>query len=220
MTPYQRLVEDWKDCQRCPLCTTRKRVVFTRGTIPCRVLFVGEAPGDSEDVIGQPFVGPAGILLNQIIRRAHVADIPHAFFNLVGCRPTDERGLKSHDPPDDESILACAPRLQRFVRICDGALGSPSSPAMALRNRANGTVGADFLKLIVCVGATARDWLDEKRRDSVKLHRHIQRVDIKHPAAILRLNTAIKGLEVQRCVVTIDNAVEAAMRGPEDPEVL
>ena len=67
---YKQHVQRWKSCTACKLCETRKKVVMYRGDVPCDILFIGEAPGPSEDVIGQPFIGPAGHLLDRIIDKA------------------------------------------------------------------------------------------------------------------------------------------------------
>ena len=185
---YQQHVRDWKDCTRCELHETRQKVVLCRGSVPCDVLFVGEAPGESENVIGQPFVGPAGKLLDEIVKRAWqgITNISWAMTNLVACIPRDmDEGGKTAEP-DVDSVQACAPRLQEFVII--------SKP-----------------RLIVCVGSVSRDWLDSKYKGNIRLEDDrglIQQVDIAHPAYILRLNVAQRGLAMQRCVVTIRNAIE------------
>jgi uracil-DNA glycosylase len=62
-------------------------VVLCRGRLPCDVLFVGEAPGVSEDVLGRPFVGPAGKLLDTIVERALDGQYDCAMTNLVACIP-------------------------------------------------------------------------------------------------------------------------------------
>jgi len=113
MTAYQRHQEAWKSCERCPLCVRRKRVVLCRGKLPCNVLFVGEAPGVSEDVLGRPFVGPAGKLLDSIVERALDGQHDYAMTNLVACIPL---GGKTDEPPE-ESIKACRPRLQELVQM-------------------------------------------------------------------------------------------------------
>lgn len=86
-------------------------MVFGRGKLPCRILFVGEAPGDSEDVIGKPFVGPAGRLLDKTIITTLGEDISIAFTNLVSCIPKED-GEKRE--PTKEEILACGERLLEF----------------------------------------------------------------------------------------------------------
>ena len=116
MTPWKQHVENWSGCTRCALSSSRKRVVLARGKLPCDVLFVGEAPGDSEDVLGKPFVGPAGHLLDYMIERAIGGrDLRIAFTNVIGCIPK-EAGTKANEPPK-WAIQECAPRLAEFVAI-------------------------------------------------------------------------------------------------------
>lgn len=187
MTPYQRHVTKWRDCDLCPLAATRKRVVLVRGSIPCDVLFVGEAPGPSEDVLGKPFVGPAGKLLDEIVIRArnvnhepepYFPELRFAFTNLVGCIPLDEHRDKFAEP-SEESIVACLPKLGEIARIADP-------------------------KIVVAVGKLAAKWLRGKRSpiDAFKV------VEIVHPAAILRANEAARGLMAQKAVITLSDAFE------------
>ena len=197
-THYSLFVERWKSCTACDLHKDRQQVVLARGRIPCDVLFIGEAPGQSEDCLGQPFVGPAGQLLDQIVERAvplvwrkdrdgndtecEGPAITWAFTNLVCCIPLDDDGVKVSEPPD-EAVQACSVRLVEFVEIANP-------------------------KLIVCVGKLAKDFLDPGYKHSIKLHRKIPLTEILHPAAILRMNVAQQGLAVQRCVVVLRNSVE------------
>ncbi len=181
MTEFEQHVKEWSGCQRCDLCKTRKQVVHARGSIPAHIVFIAEAPGVSEDVIGKPMVGPAGDLFSEILRRAVPSGVTYLIVNLVGCIPLDEEGRKQGQPPE-EAIEACTPRLQHLIRMADP-------------------------KLIVCVGAMARDWLIPGYRHSIKLHRDIPRSEVTHPAAIIRSNYAMRGLAIQKCVVTISNAI-------------
>jgi uracil-DNA glycosylase family 4 len=138
-------------------------------------------------------VGPAGKLLDGIIASAFGPEnmvragqgkeaLTYALTNLVCCIPREEDGGKATEPPE-EGIEACSDRLVQFV-----SLARP--------------------RLIVAVGAMARDYLEPGYRYSIKVPREVPRVDIKHPAAVLRMNYAIRGLETQRCVVTLANAIE------------
>lgn len=127
-------VTQWKDCQLCPLAAQRGRICLARGAVPCDVLFVGEAPGASEDALGQPFRGPAGEVLDQIVERAVPTDVPVAFTNLVCCFPREAKERGDNEPEDAE-ILACRPRLTEFVNL--------SQP-----------------RLIVCVGSLATQYVD------------------------------------------------------------
>lgn len=177
MSAWSDHVTKWKDCQACPLAQQRFRICLARGTVPCDVLLVGEAPGASEDVLGQPFVGPAGRLLDQIIDRALPKTISYALTNLVCCFPREAKTEGVNEPRQSE-IVACRPRLIEFVNI--------SQP-----------------KLIVCVGILSADYIDHG--DTVPC------VDIVHPAAILRMPLAQKQMAVQRAIVVVRNAVDAAM---------
>lgn len=190
MTRFQLHKQEWENCQRCELCHTRQRVVLFRGVIPCDVLFIGEAPGRSEDSLGRPFIGPAGKLLDQIIERSfphsEEADLPQGYAlsygitNLVGCIPLE--GGKKTLEPSVEQIQSCAPRLQEIVEI--------AKP-----------------KLLVAVGNLARDWIDQKYAGGVRLP-PIPQIAITHPSAILRANIAQRGLLVQRAIVAIRDGVE------------
>lgn len=201
-SPCQLFLGRWAGGCGSSLCAGARRLVFARGVVPCRVLFVGEGPGSSENATGRPFVGPAGHLLDHIVETAIPDDALRrqscAYTNLVCCIPLDESGQKLTQPADAD-IKRCGPRLQEFVHLCDGGDGDPSSPSP-------GTLG-----LVVAVGTLARDWLDPKRGRSIKLHRTIPRVDIPHPAHILRSNVVQQSLMVQRCVVILSNALHGVL---------
>ncbi len=185
---YAAHVARWADGCGAEICPMARRCL-ARGTVPCDVLFVGQSPGDSENVIGQPFVGPAGQLLDRIINESLLSHpLTYAITNMVACLPRDEQGKKT-DEPSVLDIESCAPRLQEFVRICDEG---------------------GRLKLIVRVGTVARDWLDPSTHIRVKLHRDIEQVHIDHPAGILRDNIANRGLRVQRAVIILRSALERA----------
>jgi DNA polymerase len=182
-TKYALHVEKWENCTDCELYRDRRQVVFARGSIPCDVLFIGEGPGASEDVLGAPFVGPTGYLMDEIIARAIHKGISYALYNLVGCIPRDPEDDSKTKPPPQEAIEACSGRLQEFVEIANP-------------------------KLIITVGATARDNLDTKYRGAITFHNDIPMEHIEHPAAILRMNIAQQGLAIQRAVVIVRNVVE------------
>lgn len=116
MGEYAKYKERWKDCKLCPLHKKREQVVLARGKIPCDILFIGEAPGESENVLGQPFVGPAGHLLDQIIGQALTNGERYAMTNLVACIPKGENGDKLSEPSRDD-IVACGDRLDEFIEI-------------------------------------------------------------------------------------------------------
>ena len=192
ISPYQRLVAEWRDCKRCHLYGQRTQVVMCKGVLPADVCFIGEAPGEAEDVLGLPFVGPAGQMLDDWVRRAY-EPLPNkpatAYMNLIGCIPRTEAGEKVHEP-DPDSVDACAPRLLALV-----AMARP--------------------KLVVCVGQVARDWTDPKYRGNVVLNHpdgtRIDRIAIDHPARVLRAPVAHRSLMAQRAIVQLRTAVEQSL---------
>ena len=89
------------DCTRCGLCETRHNVVFGVGNENADIMFVGEGPGEQEDLKGQPFVGPAGKLLDDMLRIIDLGRHNCYIANIVKCRPPHNR-----DPLNEEQA-AC-----------------------------------------------------------------------------------------------------------------
>lgn len=183
MTPWKQFKSDWEDCDKCPLCNTRDKIVLARGRIPCDVLFCGEAPGVSEDTLGLPFVGPAGKLLDEWISTAleETSELQPpegkfraAFTNLVCCIPLGDDGQKTNEP-DKKDIRACNPRLVEFIKLCNP-------------------------QHIVCVGKLA--FKHCPRIDGIGY------TEITHPAAVLRAEAAQQGLLIQRAVVILQDLFE------------
>lgn len=133
MTAWTDHVARWKDCTACPLCSQRDRIVLGRGQVPCDVVFVGEAPGASEDALGEPFVGPAGKVMDQIIERAMPPSVTYALTNLVCCFPREAKARGDNEPEHSE-ILACRTRLEEFIDVANP-------------------------RLVVCVGTLAQEYL-------------------------------------------------------------
>jgi len=108
-----------ESCTRCPLHRTRRKVVWGRGTSPADLLFLGEAPGRVEDLRGQPFVGPSGQLLDEMIREAAARiqiDIPTYFItNCVMCHPTERKGGDNR-PPTSSEVVACMDNVMQIYR--------------------------------------------------------------------------------------------------------
>ena len=98
-------------CTACDLHRSRTQTVFGVGDERARWLIVGEAPGAEEDRRGEPFVGPAGQLLDEMLRAVGVARSEVFIANILKCRPPDNR-----DPKPAE-IAACAGHLAAQVRL-------------------------------------------------------------------------------------------------------
>lgn len=100
-----------KGCQRCRLHWNRNQLVFGTGNPEAEVMLVGEAPGEDENKEGEPFIGPAGKLLDGFIGRAGLNRAEVYILNLVKCWPEGNRD------PDSDEIAACAPFLHMQIRI-------------------------------------------------------------------------------------------------------
>lgn len=187
MTTWLEHVARWKDCTACPLCRQRTNIVLARGKVPCDVLFVGEAPGASEDALGLPFVGPAGDMLDQIIERSLPSDTRYAMTNLVACFPSEAKA-RGDNEPEHEEIVACRPRLVEFIRL--------AAP-----------------KLVVCVGALAWNYVEHNAYGMVIGAEKAAVIQIVHPAAILRMPLAQKQMAAQKAIVVLRNAVGDIMNG-------
>lgn len=94
------------DCQRCKLCSGRKNIVFGTGNPRAELVFVGEGPGEQEDLQGVPFVGAAGALLTKMIEAMGFGRDDVYICNVVKCRPPGNRN------PEPDEIAACEPFLR------------------------------------------------------------------------------------------------------------
>jgi len=93
------------DCRLCGLCEGRTKIVMPSGDLRSPVVFVGEAPGEKEDLSGKPFVGRSGKLLDAIMEEEGVDRSKVMITNTVKCRPPDNRD------PTKEEMDACRPFL-------------------------------------------------------------------------------------------------------------
>lgn len=101
-------------CVACELCKTRTQTVFADGDSKARVMFIGEGPGENEDLQGVPFVGRAGQLLTDIIEKGMRLKRSQVYIaNVVKCRPPGNR-----DPSDAEKLV-CTPWLDRQIELVD-----------------------------------------------------------------------------------------------------
>jgi uracil-DNA glycosylase len=97
------------DCTRCKLHSTRKSIVFGVGDESAPLMFVGEAPGEQEDKRGEPFVGPAGELLDKMIEAMGWSRQSVFINNILCCRPPGNRN------PQPDEVAACKPFLEARI---------------------------------------------------------------------------------------------------------
>lgn len=99
------------ECSSCGLCHGRHNVVFGAGNPASSVMFIGEGPGEQEDLQGVPFVGAAGQLLDVILELVDLNRGRVYIANMVKCRPPRNR-----DPQEDE-LLACSQWINRQIEL-------------------------------------------------------------------------------------------------------
>lgn len=107
----QELESKCKSCQKCRLCQSRTNLVFGVGKPNADIMFIGEGPGEQEDLQGEPFVGPAGKLLDEMLSIIDLDRSKIYIANIVKCRPPMNR-----DPSDDEQD-ACIEHLKEQIRL-------------------------------------------------------------------------------------------------------
>ena len=159
---WRQLEAECKNCTKCALCETRTNVVFGVGIKDAEVLFVGEGPGENEDLQGEPFVGRGGKLLDDMLKMIDLDRSKNIYIaNIVKCRPP-----KNRDPFGTEQE-ACIGWLREQI-----ALINP--------------------KIVVCLGRIAAKILIKEDFKITQEHGRWFDIDgvkytaLYHPAALLR----------------------------------
>lgn len=102
-------------CRACPLWEHATQTVFGQGAIPARVMLVGEQPGDKEDIAGEPFVGPAGQILDRALEEAGIGREAAFVTNVVKhfkWRPAPSGKRRLHETPTRAEVGACLPWVE------------------------------------------------------------------------------------------------------------
>lgn len=171
-------------CQACPLWKTGTQTVFGEGSVRSRVVLVGEQPGNDEDVIGRPFVGPSGRVLDNALARAGIERSDAYVTNVVKHFKWEGKGKKRlHKKPNAREIGACLPWLEAEL-----ALIRPL--------------------VLVCLGATAAQGLfgndfrvSVRRGEFVESRYAPYALATVHPSSILRLPPQVdRDAEMDRLV--------------------
>lgn len=154
--PIYDIAEEWSPCNRCPLHEGIFHYVFFRGTCPCDVLFIGEAPGKDDNLAGIPFVGKYGSILDSLIAEIGI-DFTYGIQNIIACTPfTTTNGKLSVRVPSKEEADACKPRFLETIKRCNP-------------------------KIIIELGKTAKKYLKLPKELS-----QIKVIEVPHPAYIHR----------------------------------
>jgi uracil-DNA glycosylase len=178
-----KLREAAAGCTACPLHETGTQTVFGEGTSKAEVIFVGEQPGDQEDLQGKPFVGPAGKLLDKALEEVEIDRSQVYVSNVVKHFKWTGRGKRRiHQKPNWSEIAACRPWLDAELEVVEP-------------------------RVLVCLGATAaqallgRDFrVSRQRGEPVEsdLAEHV--LATVHPSSILRADEDTRELEYREFV--------------------
>jgi uracil-DNA glycosylase len=107
----ERIAVEVRGCPLCRLARTRKNAVPGEGQLAAKIMFIGEAPGRSEDEKGRPFVGAAGRILDDLLKKAGIERSQVFITNIVKCRPPNNR------VPEEDEVAACKPYLDRQTAL-------------------------------------------------------------------------------------------------------
>jgi DNA polymerase len=134
--------EDLGDCTRCKLYKARTKIVFGVGNPRAELMFVGEGPGADEDAQGEPFVGRAGQLLNNMIKAMGLRREEVYIANVVKCRPPSNR------QPEPDECDTCSPFLMRQIAVIKPkvvvALGATAAKNLLAMNSSLGELRGRF----------------------------------------------------------------------------
>lgn len=161
MDSWETLKQECAGCRGCGLCETRTNLVFGVGKENAEVMFVGEGPGEQEDLQGEPFVGPAGKLLDTMLQIIDLDRSKVYIANMVKCRPPRNR-----DPQPAEQA-ACRAWLDRQIDLVD-----PKIIVCLGRIAAMGMIREDFR-----ITREHGLWFDKDGRRMMATY---------HPSALLR----------------------------------
>jgi len=178
-----KLREAAAGCTACPLHETGTQTVFGEGTSKADVVFVGEQPGDQEDLQGKPFVGPAGKLLDKALEDAGIDRRQVYVTNVVKHFKWQARGKRRiHQKPNWSEIAACRPWLEAELDVIEP-------------------------RVLVCLGATAaqallgRDFrVSRQRGELVESDLAENVIATVHPSSILRADDETREQEYRELV--------------------
>ncbi len=150
------------NCQKCDLYKTRKNPIFGEGNYCAPIFIIGEAPGREEDLVGRPFIGKSGQLLDKILEACNFNRTDHVFIsNIVRCRPPENR------VPTPREAEVCMPYLMEQIELVNP-------------------------KILVFLGATALKYMagadhriTKERGTWLEINGRLA-MPVYHPAALLR----------------------------------
>src|SRR6476659_5511968 len=167
---YEKLRKAARGCTACPLWKRGTQTVFGEGPVKAKIIFVGEQPGNEEDLAGHPFVGPAGKVLDRALEEAGIDRGECYVTNAVkhfNWEPAGKRRI--HKKPNAKEIAACRPWLDAEIELLKP-------------------------KIVVCLGATAAQALlgpkfkvTERHGELIETNSGFHVMATVHPSSILRM---------------------------------
>jgi DNA polymerase len=171
-------------CRRCPLYANATQTVFGEGAPGAGIMFVGEQPGDKEDIAGRPFVGPAGKLLDRALADADIARADAYVTNAVKHFKNEPRGKRRiHKKPNASEIEQCRWWLEREIAIVKPALlvalGSTAARALlgrdakVLKERGRVATGAAGVPVFITIHPSALLRIDDADQRHAEFRRFL-----------------------------------------------
>lgn len=161
METMENLGEHIKTCEKCKLCKARTNAVLGDGNYKTKIMFIGEGPGEQEDLTGLAFVGKAGKLLDKMLASITLDRSKVYICNVVKCRPPGNRN------PEDEEINACLEYLRHQYLII--------KPRLIV-----------LLGSIACKALLSKDFSITRQHGQVIDKKGVHFLPTFHPSALLR----------------------------------
>lgn len=198
----EKHVATWKACTLCPLHKQAQHHVLYRGSIPATTLLIGEAPGSTEDLVGEPFIGRAGKLLDHLLDDLSIrllADgkvVAHrelgsrCIVNVLACAPWEDFKSRSVRAPSKEEAAACRPRVEELFDLIQ-----PSR--------------------VILLGKTAAKLVPKRLTEGSPVIGMPTRlvVEVVHPAFLLRKG-GTESLDYKRCLLHLKDFFSAPCVAP------
>lgn len=220
LTVFGAHVHRWKKGCGSRACDAAYKRAFVRGDIPCEVLFIGIGPGESENAIGLPFVGPAGQLLDDILKQSidmaclcrHDENCGKVFWSshragTMTCCPSCGR---QQEPRPVRyaltNLVCCMPRDENGDKTHEPTVDQVES----CQPRLFEFVEIAKPKLVILVGKLAASWhmMGGNNCTAISLPGKPYTAEIMHPSAILQKTIADRALLVQKAAIAVSDALE------------
>jgi len=170
----EKIAEEIRKCTKCPLHKNRKNTVPGEGSIEKKIVLIGEAPGFNEDIQGRPFVGKAGMLLENFLLSIGLKREEVFITNVVKCRPPNNR------QPTEEEVNVCSVYLDKQIEII--------KPKVIV---CLGNISSQYILKKFGIKFESMSKMHGKVFSISNLQLQVKIIPTFHPAAILRNNNLL-----------------------------